>query len=233
MYQVVQVSEKTVLEQKAYMLFYVRDRSNIASKKPLNVFQKESIKVTECGKNTSPYNQPLKRPVQKGSTEVKPNGVASSVSVAQKDASYVIPPRIPVSNGKLDQPKYEPSLTASLSKDSSENPPCPDKHPAQCFAPPSNKDDALKLETGTETTAAVSINDLQEKGSSTKKLCASVVTSPNLKEIQNSAPAENITDNTSQEVSEFFSLLSILLHFFPFTTFLFLDLTLSLLLGPC
>ncbi|XP_024016924.1 ubiquitin carboxyl-terminal hydrolase 23 isoform X1 [Morus notabilis] len=202
--RVVQVSEKTVLEQKAYMLFYVRDRSNIASKKPLNVFQKESIKVNECGKNTSPYNQPLKRPVQNGSTEVKPNGVASSVSVAQKDASYVVPPRIPVSNGKLDQPKSEPSLTASLSKDSSENPPCPDKNPAQCFkpsGPPSNKDDARKLETGTETTAAASINDLQEKGSSTKKLCASVVTSPNLKEIQNSAPAENITDITSQEDS--------------------------------
>ncbi|CAK7338208.1 unnamed protein product [Dovyalis caffra] len=44
--QVRQVSEKTVFEQKAYMLFYVRDRKNVVSRKPADVVQKESMKAT-------------------------------------------------------------------------------------------------------------------------------------------------------------------------------------------
>ncbi|XP_020534725.1 ubiquitin carboxyl-terminal hydrolase 23 isoform X2 [Jatropha curcas] len=38
------VSEKTVLDQKAYMLFYVRDRKNIATRKPVDVVKKENVK---------------------------------------------------------------------------------------------------------------------------------------------------------------------------------------------
>ncbi|KAJ6731739.1 UBIQUITIN CARBOXYL-TERMINAL HYDROLASE [Salix purpurea] len=44
--QVRQVSEKTVLEQKAYMLFYVRDRKNVVARKPVDVVKKESMKAT-------------------------------------------------------------------------------------------------------------------------------------------------------------------------------------------
>ncbi|KAF9680661.1 hypothetical protein SADUNF_Sadunf06G0144700 [Salix dunnii] len=44
--QVRQVSEKAVLEQKAYMLFYVRDRKTILSRKPVDIVQKESMKAT-------------------------------------------------------------------------------------------------------------------------------------------------------------------------------------------
>uniref|UniRef100_A0A2P2M9A2 USP domain-containing protein n=1 Tax=Rhizophora mucronata TaxID=61149 RepID=A0A2P2M9A2_RHIMU len=42
--EVRQVREKHVLEQEAYMLFYVRDRKNVALKKPIDVVQKENIK---------------------------------------------------------------------------------------------------------------------------------------------------------------------------------------------
>ncbi|CAH8358701.1 unnamed protein product [Eruca vesicaria subsp. sativa] len=42
--KVVQVSEKTVFNQKAYMLFYVRDRQNTAPKNPVTVAKKETPK---------------------------------------------------------------------------------------------------------------------------------------------------------------------------------------------
>lgn len=249
LYQVVQVSERTVLEQKAYMLFYVRDRSNVVPRKPLNVSQKENIKTNEYGikipaannqplkrlvqngstevkpngiascvsvaqKDTSDVGPPrmplsngtLKRPVQNGTTEVKPNGVASSVSVAKKDASDVGPPSITLSNGTLDQPKSEPSSTTLLLKYQSEKPLLPAKNPGQCLktsVPQSNKDDACKLKSCSATTAAASTKDLNEKGSLTKKLCVSFVTSPNSVEIQSPAPAENIaTNRTCSKVSQ-------------------------------
>ncbi|XP_010265604.1 PREDICTED: ubiquitin carboxyl-terminal hydrolase 23 isoform X2 [Nelumbo nucifera] len=52
--RVVQVSERTVLEQKAYMLFYVRDRKSVAPKKPVAVLPKENtvgnaMQNKECG----------------------------------------------------------------------------------------------------------------------------------------------------------------------------------------
>ncbi|WCJ29906.1 Ubiquitin carboxyl-terminal hydrolase 23 [Euphorbia peplus] len=43
--EVRQVSEKRVLEQKAYMLFYVRDRKIVAPRKPVDVVFKENMKA--------------------------------------------------------------------------------------------------------------------------------------------------------------------------------------------
>uniref|UniRef100_A0A2P2M9C3 Uncharacterized protein MANES_06G036300 n=1 Tax=Rhizophora mucronata TaxID=61149 RepID=A0A2P2M9C3_RHIMU len=43
--EVHQVSEKHVLEQKAYMLFYVRERKNVALRRPINVIPKEHMKA--------------------------------------------------------------------------------------------------------------------------------------------------------------------------------------------
>lgn len=45
MLQVVSVSEKTVLEQKAYMLFYVRDKSSFGLRKSTKITQKENTKT--------------------------------------------------------------------------------------------------------------------------------------------------------------------------------------------
>lgn len=44
--KVIQVSEKTVMEQKAYMLFYVRDRKNVGPKKAMDVVHKENLITT-------------------------------------------------------------------------------------------------------------------------------------------------------------------------------------------
>ncbi|URE10292.1 ubiquitin carboxyl-terminal hydrolase [Musa troglodytarum] len=53
--QVYQVSEKTVLEQKAYMLFYVRDRSSIV-KKSSEMFQKDCVSTSPPGKKLIPHS---------------------------------------------------------------------------------------------------------------------------------------------------------------------------------
>lgn len=48
--QVFQVSERTVLEQKAYMLFYVRDRKRTAApKKPLDVVSRDTVASNTTG----------------------------------------------------------------------------------------------------------------------------------------------------------------------------------------
>ncbi|GFS31470.1 ubiquitin-specific protease 23 [Actinidia rufa] len=65
-HQVRQVSEKVVLGQKAYMLFYVRDRRNFAPKKQADV-QKESMIINTIGRKThSNSNGDLKQAVQNG-----------------------------------------------------------------------------------------------------------------------------------------------------------------------
>ncbi|XP_065850955.1 ubiquitin carboxyl-terminal hydrolase 23 [Euphorbia lathyris] len=50
--EVRQVSEKKVLDQKAYMLFYVRDRKIVAPRKPGDVVYKENMKAT-AGNNVT------------------------------------------------------------------------------------------------------------------------------------------------------------------------------------
>lgn len=85
--QVVQVSEKKVLDQKAYMLFYYRDKRNVASKKPLDAAQKEIISTNVIGKNKIPSN--LKQEVVAGSdggSKTKVN-YTSSAEIAQRDLS--------------------------------------------------------------------------------------------------------------------------------------------------
>ena len=84
MNQVRQVSEKVVLEQKAYMLFYVRDRRNFAPKKQADV-QKESMINTMGQKTHSNLNGDIKQAVQNGPIDKRVNGGDSSASVPKKD----------------------------------------------------------------------------------------------------------------------------------------------------
>lgn len=80
-HQVRQVSEKMVLEQKAYMLFYVRDRRNVALKKPVDVIQKESMIINAMShKMHSNSSQGLKEAVQNGPIDKRVNGVYSSAA---------------------------------------------------------------------------------------------------------------------------------------------------------
>ncbi|CAL9182291.1 unnamed protein product [Musa hybrid cultivar] len=53
--QVYQVSEKTVLEEKAYMLFYVRDRSSIVNKSS-EMIQKDCVSTNPPGKKLIPHS---------------------------------------------------------------------------------------------------------------------------------------------------------------------------------
>ncbi|KAM1154996.1 hypothetical protein EV1_025712 [Malus domestica] len=93
--QVYQVSERTVLEQKAYMLFYVRDRRNIIPRKPVEVARKENFNANGAGlKTPSTNNQGSKVPVQNVSVEGRSSGPSSSIVVTQK--STIVPPMVPL-----------------------------------------------------------------------------------------------------------------------------------------
>ncbi|KAJ6958228.1 ubiquitin carboxyl-terminal hydrolase 23-like [Populus alba x Populus x berolinensis] len=89
--QVRQVSEKTVLEQKAYMLFYVRDRKNIVARKPVDVVKKESMKAT-LGNTFANLvaKQFSKEHVDSGLIGNRLESTNSSAAVNTKDASSVV-----------------------------------------------------------------------------------------------------------------------------------------------
>ncbi|KAJ6923680.1 ubiquitin carboxyl-terminal hydrolase 23 [Populus alba x Populus x berolinensis] len=89
--QVRQVSEKAVLDQKAYMLFYVRDRKTIVSRKPVDVVQKESMKAT-FGNNFADLvaKQFSKECVGGGLIGNSLEATDSSAVMNKKDASSVV-----------------------------------------------------------------------------------------------------------------------------------------------
>ncbi|KAF2313143.1 hypothetical protein GH714_009478 [Hevea brasiliensis] len=80
------VSEKTVLDQKAYMLFYVRDRKNMASRKPVDVVQKENMKAT-AGSDIANlvFKQSSKEPADNGSVGNRSLAAGSAATVNRKD----------------------------------------------------------------------------------------------------------------------------------------------------
>ncbi|KAK3019738.1 hypothetical protein RJ639_004472, partial [Escallonia herrerae] len=82
--KVVQVNERKVLEQKAYMLFYVRDTRNYVTKKPLDVVRKDNMTFNAIGSNKfcSSFDQ-----------ESVPNGSKSSAAVPHRDALNDGPPK--------------------------------------------------------------------------------------------------------------------------------------------
>ncbi|KAK6151600.1 hypothetical protein DH2020_014235 [Rehmannia glutinosa] len=99
--QVVQVNERKVLEQKAYMLFYVRDRKKFGIKKPpVNVIQKENMVINAIGNAAySKLNLDLKEKIQNGSVEKKTETSSEKdalVATAQKEAPHK---KIPFQNG--------------------------------------------------------------------------------------------------------------------------------------
>ncbi|KAM1508097.1 hypothetical protein ACFX10_017456 [Malus domestica] len=94
-FQVYQVSERIVLEQKAYMLFYVRDRRNIIPRKPVEVARRENFNANGAGlKTRCTNNQGFKGPVQNVSVEGRSSGPSSSIVMTQK--STIVPPMVPL-----------------------------------------------------------------------------------------------------------------------------------------
>ncbi|KAL0286455.1 UNVERIFIED_CONTAM: Ubiquitin carboxyl-terminal hydrolase 23 [Sesamum angustifolium] len=109
--QVVQVNERKVLEQKAYMLFYVRDRRSFPTKKSVDVVHKEKIVMNAVGNAAySKFNLELKEKGQNGSIEKKLEGFFSA-PLSVKDAQVTTAPReIPSkkmssqnADGKMDE----------------------------------------------------------------------------------------------------------------------------------
>lgn len=84
--RVIQVNERKVLEQKAYMLFYVRDRTNVAPRKPINIAQKENSNAILIGKRSfSMLNQNPKEQTQNGPGEKKLHCPGATEAVTPKD----------------------------------------------------------------------------------------------------------------------------------------------------
>ncbi|KAK6942294.1 Peptidase C19, ubiquitin carboxyl-terminal hydrolase [Dillenia turbinata] len=85
--RVVQVSEKTVLDQKAYMLFYVRDRKKCLPKKPVDTAEKQGIVANGVGnKFYSKSGNILKEAFQNSLTEKRFGSTAILGTVTSSDA---------------------------------------------------------------------------------------------------------------------------------------------------
>ncbi|KAI4335556.1 hypothetical protein L6164_014192 [Bauhinia variegata] len=92
--RVYHASEREVLNQEAYMLFYVRDQKNIVPRKPVDIAQKENVKVNTNGiRASSILNQGFKELVQNGPAKIRPSD-ASPSSEAQKNTLNVDSSRV-------------------------------------------------------------------------------------------------------------------------------------------
>ena len=88
--QVIPVSERTVLEQKAYMLFYFRDRKNFTPKKPIDVVQKLNLVASPIAKKTCfIVTENQKETIQNGPVDRSSNDAVASVAVTTNDVSDV------------------------------------------------------------------------------------------------------------------------------------------------
>ena len=227
--QVSPASERRVLEQQAYMLFYVRDRRNIVPRKPpTDVAQKENLKANANGNRTSStFNHVLKEAVQNGPVEKRLSS-ATPAAVTRKDASNVVPSTVPIMK-EVSLQKDNCLIKTEcvvLKKDSvsenfskvplSNNPPdgLPVSKPKSIEAlsqpSPSCNGDVPNF----ENTPKGKINDYNEKGKSKNDSSVSVATSPNFNDVQSSSTAKNVTDETSQKVRQCF------LHMLPRFSFL-------------
>lgn len=214
--QVSPASERRVLEQQAYMLFYVRDRRNIVPRKPpTDVAQKENLKANANGNRTSStFNHVLKEAVQNGPVEKRLSS-ATPAAVTRKDASNVVPSTVPIMK-EVSLQKDNCLIKTEcmvLKKDSvsenfskvplSNNPPegLPVSKPKSIEAlsqpAPSCNGDVPNF----ENTPKGKINDYNEKGKSMKDSSVSVATSPNFNDVQSSSTAKNVTDETSQKIN--------------------------------
>ncbi|XP_021730953.1 ubiquitin carboxyl-terminal hydrolase 23-like [Chenopodium quinoa] len=99
--RVYQVSEKTVMEQKAYMLFYVRDRKNPAPKKAMDVVHKENLfgskkamdvrtenLITTMRNATSSCSIPVVKSYQNGYTDKNSKETSSSGLVVNRSEGH-------------------------------------------------------------------------------------------------------------------------------------------------
>ncbi|OVA10645.1 Ubiquitin carboxyl-terminal hydrolases family 2 [Macleaya cordata] len=91
--RVVQVSERTVLEQKAYMLFYVRDKRNLAPKKPNNAVRKDNLIPSGIGnRGNFVSTASLKETVQNGPSVKQASLTETKITHKAEDSTLLKDP---------------------------------------------------------------------------------------------------------------------------------------------
>lgn len=213
--RVVQVNERSVLEQKAYMLFYVRDRKNIVPRKPIDVVQKENSKANVNGNKTCsivsqpPKDHPQSCPTQNGghgadaAARHKPavNGGLSkethlkqvSVGPAQVLVERSVPKKDTLS---------EPSARAPLPKNPSEGLSNPNADQGKSSQPsvPSTISNGIPHNTENNATAATAYeNYSKENGNSKNDLEISLTTLPYCNGTQTFA--SKLVNRSSQKIN--------------------------------
>ncbi|OMO90917.1 Peptidase C19, ubiquitin carboxyl-terminal hydrolase 2 [Corchorus olitorius] len=200
--RVVQVSEKTVLDQKAYMLFYVRDRRNPAPRKPIDVLQKDNLKANMNGKSV--LNQNPKKQVQNGAVENKLCASGTSAGMTNRDtvngdlSKETIKKEVPsqrnnvqlvAESSVLSQESVLPSSNVPVLKNSSQA-------AASNLQPSAHSvvvtGDSSNIENSTVTTCAKDSN-CNEGGNSNKDVGVPETISLNCGGLQNSA-SDNLGD---------------------------------------
>ncbi|KAF1887570.1 hypothetical protein Lal_00040624 [Lupinus albus] len=104
------VSEREVLNQQAYMLFYVRDRKGIVPRKPIDIAKQENMNLNvNANRDSSTSNQVLKE-VTNGPMENK----SCSITESQKNMSNVYSTRVSFTKDAIVQQKNNLILPESL-----------------------------------------------------------------------------------------------------------------------
>ncbi|XWS26262.1 hypothetical protein CRYUN_Cryun26dG0016400 [Craigia yunnanensis] len=213
--RVVQVSERTVLEQKAYMLFYVRDRRNTAPRKPIDINQRDNLKANVNGRSV--FNQNPKEHVQTRPVENKLYASGTSAAMTQKDtvngglSKETIVKEMPsqqnyvqlMAEGSMLKKSILPSSNVPLLKDSSQASASNLVHgenlqPSACSVV--GNVGSSNIENSTVTTGA-KYSDCNERGNSKRDFGVPVTISPNCGGLQNSGTDKVATKETLQKIN--------------------------------
>ncbi|KAK6236918.1 hypothetical protein QUC31_020718 [Theobroma cacao] len=214
--RVFQVSERTVLEQKAYMLFYVRDRRNIAPRKPVDILQRDNSKANVNGKSV--FNQNLKDEVHTGSVENKLCAAGNSAIMNKKDnvngglskdtSMKQVPSQrnnvhLMAESSVLKKESVFPSSNGSLLKDQSQatvsNPIHGENLQLSAHSVVDNVDSS-NIENSTVTIGAKD-SDCNERGNSKRDFGVPMTMSPNCGGPQNLATDKLATREPSQKIN--------------------------------
>lgn len=115
--QVSHVSEREVLNQQAYMLFYVRDIKSLGPRKPVDIAKQENMKMNVNAngvRTSSSLNQGLKKLIQNGPAETRFSGAFSSTAEAPKNTSSVDSSKVSLSKDVSVQQGNKLILAESL-----------------------------------------------------------------------------------------------------------------------
>ncbi|XWS70400.1 hypothetical protein CRYUN_Cryun03dG0045000 [Craigia yunnanensis] len=214
--RVVQVSERTVLGQKAYMLFYVRDRRYTAPRKPINILQRDNLKANVNGKSI--FNQNPKEHVQtdpvgnklcsSGTSAVMPqkdtfNGGLSKKTIMKEVPSKQNTVQLMAESSVLKKKSILPSSNVPLLKDSSQASASNLIHGenVQPSVPSMvGNVETSNIENSTVTTGAKD-SDCNESGNSKKEFGVPTTISPNCGGLQNPCTDKIVTKETLQKIN--------------------------------